>query len=48
MVIRRLPQTPFSRLGSLFSSALLHPAATFSSRSSVSGYLRTSSTSAAA
>ena len=28
--------------------AVLHPAATFSSRSSVSGYLRTSSTSAAA
>src|SRR6266849_707934 len=32
----------------LVSSALLHPAATFASRSSVSGYLRTSSTSAAA
>ncbi len=34
--------------GFLVSSALLHPAATFSSRSSVSGYLRTSRTSAAA
>ncbi len=34
--------------GFLVSSALLYPTATFSSRSSVSGYFRTSSTSAAA
>src|SRR5260370_39850328 len=34
--------------GSLASSALVHPAGTFSSRSSVSGYFRTSTTSAAA
>ncbi len=42
-----VPQTPFSHLGPCFI-ALLHPAATFSSRSSVSGYRRTSRTSAAA